>query len=102
VTFNNAKAFLEGVFGIKSDFLRTPKFGISGTGGEWRDKRYLVSGIGTAGAEIALAAYGIASMLIALFTRNFLLLPYIGTTTIGLLYVGALSLYHSLGVREVE
>jgi len=102
VTFNNARAFLEGILGVRSDFLRTPKFGISGSRGEWRGKRYLLSGIGTASVEIALAVYGIASMVVALFTRNFLLLPYIGTTAIGLLYVGTMSVYHSIGVRERE
>ncbi len=102
MTVNNAMAFLEGFMGVRSDFLRTPKFGISGVRGDWRGKRYALAYPMTAIIEIGLASYGVASLLIALFTRNFLLMPYIAVTTLGLLYVGALSIYHSIGIRGLE
>lgn len=100
ITVNNAMAFLEGILGIRSDFLRTPKFGILGARGNWRNKRYVLSWPKTAIAELALAGFGIASLLVALFTRNFLLMPYIGLTALGLMYVGAVSVHETMGITR--
>jgi hypothetical protein len=100
IMLNNARAFLEGILGVRSEFLRTPKFGISGIRGNWRDKVYVLQWPSMAVVELLLAAYGFASMLISILTRNFLLLPYVALTTFGLLYVGASSIYHSIGAGK--
>lgn len=40
-TLNNSLAVLEGLFGIKSSFVRTPKFNIVGASGSWKENIYL-------------------------------------------------------------
>jgi hypothetical protein len=37
---NNARAVLEAIFGHQSEFTRTPKYGIQGTGKSWKSSRY--------------------------------------------------------------
>jgi len=97
---NNAKAFLEGLLGFRSDFLRTPKYGIVSFNDQWRNKRYRICCPRIVVVETAFAIYGIVSMLVAVLTRNFLLLPYISIVTLGLLCFSLLSIYHSTGVGK--
>ena len=40
LSVRNAKAVLEAIFGVKSEFARTPKFNIDGQSGTWRKKSY--------------------------------------------------------------
>jgi hypothetical protein len=40
ITIVVAKAVLEGAVGIKSPFVRTPKFSVEGTTGDWKKKKY--------------------------------------------------------------
>ena len=40
-TLNNGLAVIEGLLGIKTSFVRTPKFNIIGSGGSWKGNIYL-------------------------------------------------------------
>ena len=40
LTVSNAKGVMEAVFGIESEFTRTPKYGVEGASDDWRQKRY--------------------------------------------------------------
>src|ERR1700736_6704545 len=40
LSVRNAKAVLEAIFGVKSEFARTPKYRIEGHAGTWRSKGY--------------------------------------------------------------
>uniref|UniRef100_UPI00404A3E8F cellulose synthase family protein n=1 Tax=Flavobacterium sp. TaxID=239 RepID=UPI00404A3E8F len=40
-SFQNSLAVLEGLFGIKSEFVRTPKLNIEGFKGSWKDNIYI-------------------------------------------------------------
>jgi cellulose synthase/poly-beta-1,6-N-acetylglucosamine synthase-like glycosyltransferase len=40
MTIPGSKAVLEGAFGIKSPFVRTPKFSVEGRKGDWKSKKY--------------------------------------------------------------
>jgi cellulose synthase/poly-beta-1,6-N-acetylglucosamine synthase-like glycosyltransferase len=98
VSVNNAWAFLSAFLGGQSEFARTPKFGIIGRGKDWRGLAYALPFLPSALVELALAAYGVGGITIALLTENFLYLPYLTLTTLGFLYVGGLTIAHSLGV----
>ena len=39
-SFHNSLAVIEGLTGIKSSFIRTPKFGIMGNSGKWKTNAY--------------------------------------------------------------
>lgn len=40
-SFNNSLAVIEGLFGVKTPFVRTPKFNIVGASGSWKNNIYL-------------------------------------------------------------
>ncbi len=40
MTISGTKAVLEGAFGIRSPFVRTPKFSVEGSKGDWKSKKY--------------------------------------------------------------
>ena len=98
---SNTKAVAEAFLGRRSAFLRTPKFGIVGSDGHWRGKRYALRGDWTAVGEWALAAYGVAVMFAALRLGNWWTLPWATLFTAGFVLVGALAVSHSHAGRLV-
>ncbi|MDP1814288.1 MAG: glycosyltransferase family 2 protein [Leadbetterella sp.] len=60
LTFHNSMAVLEGYFGIKSDFIRTPKFNIISNKDTWKNNHYL-------GKKLTLSLF-IEILLIAFFS----------------------------------
>ena len=40
-TLNNSLAVIEGLLGVKTPFVRTPKFNIVGINGSWKENMYL-------------------------------------------------------------
>jgi len=51
-------AVLEGYFGIKSEFIRTPKFNVFSKNDEWRSNQYIKSRVsGKIWIELALILY---------------------------------------------
>ena len=57
LSVRNAKAVLEAIFGVKSDFARTPKFNIDGQSGTWKKKLYRNRAGWMPYLEIALGLY---------------------------------------------
>ncbi len=40
MTISGTKAVLEGAFGVKTPFVRTPKYSVEGAKGDWKSKKY--------------------------------------------------------------
>ncbi|MBM3789579.1 MAG: glycosyltransferase [Acidobacteria bacterium] len=87
-----AKAVLEGAAGIRSPFVRTPKFSVQGNDREWKSKKYR----GRTGLvpmlEIALGLY---STWMVVYTWNlgvYGILPFLFLFQFGFFYVGFSSL----------
>lgn len=95
LTVNNSVAVFDALFGRKNEFLRTPKFGITGRGQEWRNKEYVLPFTKTTLLEIFFAIYGVIGIFIAIFSNNALYSPLIAIPTIGFVYVAYLSIAHS-------
>jgi len=57
ISINNALAVIEGLFGKPSEFTRTPKYGIEGSGDTWKQKAYKGKSNWVPYAELALACY---------------------------------------------
>ncbi|AIF83423.1 glycosyl transferase [Candidatus Nitrososphaera evergladensis SR1] len=101
ISVNNSVAVFDALFGRKSEFLRTPKFGIVKKGEEWRNKEYALPFTKTTLLEIFFALYGCISIFVAIFSNNALFTPLIALPTIGFIYVAYLSIAHSqLGKRK--
>ncbi len=99
IAVNNSRAVVEGLLKIKSEFLRTPKFGVVKKTDSWKNKRYVLPFTKTTVLEISLAAYGLYTFMVAIITGNFLLIPYIVLITLGFTYVASLTVLHSMKPR---
>jgi len=92
LSINNARAVLEAFLNRSSEFNRTPKYRIEGTKGEWKSKRYLPERNLSLVGEIALAAYFLAALLLAVDLKYWTALPFLIVFFNGFAYTAALSL----------
>jgi cellulose synthase/poly-beta-1,6-N-acetylglucosamine synthase-like glycosyltransferase len=94
LSINNARAVLEGLFGIESDFVRTPKHGICDRGDGWVTKKYraAAANVGTY-VELGFGFYIVGTILLAIVTGSWVSIPFLVLFMVGFLYVGTLSLH---------
>lgn len=77
LTFHNATAVLEGYFGIKSDFIRTPKFNIISNKDTWKENQYLGKKLTLSlFIEILLIAYFSFGIFLAFKNQQFDYMPF--------------------------
>jgi cellulose synthase/poly-beta-1,6-N-acetylglucosamine synthase-like glycosyltransferase len=76
-------------------FVRTPKFGIGPTGGEWRDKGYAERRPSGALAELALGGYCAATAWLHGHYGEYAVIPFLLLYACGFLAVGGLTLLHT-------
>ncbi|MCX7019695.1 MAG: cellulose synthase family protein [bacterium] len=92
----NAKAVMEGLLGIKSGFVRTPKMGDAAKAPNGnralRIKSYFTRSSGIALAELALAIYYACIVVHCITHNNYYALPFMLLFLFGFGYVGFLSL----------
>ena len=98
LSLHNAIAVIEGYFGIKSPFVRTPKFAITESSGSWADKKqYLKSTFNSLTLfEILMAIYALFGLYSAFALKDFGLLPFHCMLAIGFSYVAYYSYKHSI------
>ncbi len=92
LSINNARAVLEAVFNHKSDFARTPKYGIERKSQAWRGCRYMPIKSMLPLAEFAFAIYFSYFVWFALAHGQFLSVPFLLMFQVGFLYVAFCSL----------
>ncbi len=92
LSLNNARAVLEAVFNHRSDFARTPKYGIERQKQAWRTYKYMPLKSLLPIAEMAFALYFSYFVWFAIQHRQFLSVPFLAMFQIGFLYVSLSSL----------
>ncbi len=92
LSLNNARAVLEAVFNHKSDFARTPKYGIERKSQPWRNCRYMPLKSLLPIAEIGFAIYFTYFVWFAISHRQYLSVPFLLMFQGGFLYVSLCSL----------
>jgi cellulose synthase/poly-beta-1,6-N-acetylglucosamine synthase-like glycosyltransferase len=92
LSLNNARAVLEAMFNHKSDFARTPKYGIERKAQPWRDCKYMPLKSLLPIAEMAFAAYFSYFVWFAIAHQQYLSLPFLVMFQAGFLYVSFSSL----------
>jgi len=103
----NAKAVLEAIFGVKSEFARTPKFNIDGQTGTWKKKLYRNRAGWMPYLEIALGLYFAATIVYSIQNENYATAPFLALFVWGFLYTGVMSVAQGwierlrFGVRQV-
>lgn len=96
LALHNASAVLQGYFGKKTPFKRTPKFGIQSGGQSWKQNKYLEKTINWMTlAEGILALYFASGVAVAFILKDFGLLPFHLMLSFGFGFVCYYSVVHS-------
>ncbi|MFY9730178.1 MAG: cellulose synthase family protein [Candidatus Acidiferrales bacterium] len=98
LSVRNAVAVMEAIFGVKSEFVRTPKYrveagatGSNGAGG-WATKKYRKKAGWMPWAEVVLGIYFAAAVVYAIEMENYATVPFLVLFVWGYLYTGLMSL----------
>ncbi|RNJ80180.1 MAG: glycosyltransferase [Nitrosopumilus sp. B06] len=100
MSVNNTVAVFDAVLGKKSEFLRTPKYGIITKNDDWRDKAYNLPFTQTTLLEIFFGVYGVMAVFAAIFSSNPVFVPIIALQTVGFFYIASMSLSHTRFKRD--
>src|SRR5213595_600044 len=87
LSLNNARAVLEAMINHKSDFTRTPKYGIERKSQPWRSCKYRPLKSALPLAELAFAIYFTYFLWFAIVHRQFISIPFLLMFQAGFLYV---------------
>jgi hypothetical protein len=104
LALSNARAVLEAVLGIKTEFVRTPKDGVGseGSGESLRGKKKYRRGLGLLPfAELAFAAYFVCAIAYAAHMGLWGTLPFLSLFLFGYGYMGAASLLETSGAKRL-
>jgi cellulose synthase/poly-beta-1,6-N-acetylglucosamine synthase-like glycosyltransferase len=100
ISVSNTIAVFDALLGSKSVFHRTPKFGITRKGEDWRGKDYVLPFTKTTLLEMFFAAYGILGIFISIFNGNAAFAPILAIQAAGFLYIAVLSIAHSVNIGK--
>src|SRR5437764_8084192 len=92
LSLNNARAVLEAIFNHKSDFTRTPKYGIERRTQSWRERKYRALKSTLPFAELAFALYFTYFIWFAVVPRQYLSAPFLLMIQGALFYVALSSI----------
>ena len=92
VAINNTKAVLEALLNIKSDFIRTPKYGVIRRGRNMMSKGYTLPVKSFFVSEILLSIYCFIGFMQYTHNKKFIFGPFLLMYAMGFFYVGTLSL----------
>jgi cellulose synthase/poly-beta-1,6-N-acetylglucosamine synthase-like glycosyltransferase len=96
MTIPGTKAVLEGAFGLKSAFVRTPKFSVEGKRGEWMGKKYRCDIGFVTVIEIVFGLYFTFVNIYAFNLGIYGVMPFLLLFQWGFLYTGFWALAQSL------
>jgi len=98
LAFSNARAVLEALFGIKSDFIRTPKYRVEKTHDEtWKLKKYKRKRGLLPLLELSFSLYFLLAILYAIRLHMWGTVPFLFLFFFGFGYMGIMSLVQSAG-----
>jgi cellulose synthase/poly-beta-1,6-N-acetylglucosamine synthase-like glycosyltransferase len=95
LSVRNALAVIEAILGVKSEFVRTPKYRVEADGGNrnaWVKKSYRKSAGLLPYLELALGVYFAAAVVYSVQMENYATVPFFVLFVWGYLYTGVMSL----------
>jgi cellulose synthase/poly-beta-1,6-N-acetylglucosamine synthase-like glycosyltransferase len=103
LAFSNARAVMEALLGVKTEFVRTPKYKVEGArDSSWRRKKY-AGGRGLLPAfELGFAAYFLLAILYAAGLGMWGTIPFLSLFCFGYGYMGLMSLLQTAGARRLR
>jgi cellulose synthase/poly-beta-1,6-N-acetylglucosamine synthase-like glycosyltransferase len=91
LSISNSKAIIEGIFNIKSDFKRTPKFRIEQKGDSWTGKKYVETINPVILIEAALVIYLAYTFWYVMKCKDYFIAPFVAAFIYGFGYTAFLS-----------
>lgn len=96
LAFSNARAVLEALLGVKSEFVRTPKYSVEKTDDEtWKRKKYKRKRGWLPLLEVGFSCYFLLAILYALRMRMWGTVPFLLLFFFGFGYMGLMSVLQS-------
>jgi hypothetical protein len=99
LTIINTRAVLEALTGIKSAFVRTPKYAIEGRPVDLEHKKYRRKSGWLPFIEIAVGSYFLYMIAFAIETYNYFSIPFLALFTAGYYWAGFATLYQEHQVK---
>jgi cellulose synthase/poly-beta-1,6-N-acetylglucosamine synthase-like glycosyltransferase len=93
LTIINTRAVLEALLGIRSPFVRTPKYALEGRAVNLEHKKYRRKSGWLPYIEIAVGSYFLYMILFAIDTYNWFSIPFLALFTAGYYWAGFATLY---------
>jgi len=94
LSVSNSKAVMEALLGIRSSFMRTPKYRIESKKDRWATKKYL-RGTGVMPVlELLFGLYFGFVVFYAFSNQNYPTIPFLMLFVVGFTYMGLMSLLH--------
>lgn len=99
---NNTKAVFEALINKKSEFVRTPKYGIEGDNDKWQDKKYVHKKFVKFSVilELLVALYSLACVVVSAVTLQISAIPFQLMYTFGFGLVAYLSIKHVIDTNK--
>jgi len=99
---NNTKAVFEALINKKSEFVRTPKYGIEGDKDKWQDKKYVHKKFVKFSVvlELLIALYSLACVVVSAVTLQISAIPFQLMYTFGFGLVAYLSIKHVIDTNK--
>jgi len=92
LTVTNTKAVMEALFGIKSAFVRTPKYRVAKKGEKSQAAKYRKRLVLAPWIELAFGAYFFLAILYTFTNQNYFTAPFLILFVVGYWYTGLMSL----------
>ncbi len=100
---NNTKAVIEGLYGKKREFVRTPKYRIEQKSDAWMNKKYVPRKLSSTWIlELILAIYCFFGVMSSLYYSEIAAIPFQMLFCLGFGFVSFLSLKHAWTARQVR
>ena len=94
LSVSNSKAVMEALLGIKSSFVRTPKYRIESKKDGWATKQYLRRTGVMPVLELLFGMYFVLVVYYAFNNQNYPTIPFLLLFVIGFTYMGLMSILH--------
>jgi cellulose synthase/poly-beta-1,6-N-acetylglucosamine synthase-like glycosyltransferase len=93
LTVTNSKAVMEAIFGIKSSFVRTPKFRVTARGEKSQANKYRKRLKLAPWIELLLGAWFMAAIVYTFMNQNYFTAPFLILFVVGFWYTGLMSIF---------
>jgi len=102
LAFSNARAVMEALLGIKSEFVRTPKYSVEETSDEtWKRKKYKRKRGLLPLVELGFAVYFMLAILYAIRLHMWGTIPFLSLFFIGFSYMGVMSILQTASAKRI-